>query len=278
MKQHCVTFILLFLLAGCASNNVWYKNGASTNEFNVDKYDCLQQSQQQSSTAIVGQHVGYASDGWVTNRNLFNSCMNAKGWSWQDSEALQKTTGQNSAASTDEKPDRPKHYAGENLEELKSNWSEKERYAFDLGIAGRLGEATAKMYEATGHKTLSTHYREMTLDDICDSYKDSPEKLSGLHEIFDYFYMKTISPNKTEMEMSKNLQRMLSGASPFPLFLGVAYASGYINALKDKIPMTPRSERENNVPFTYYKDNTVALEDLHRAYEWGYSHCQEKNK
>jgi hypothetical protein len=278
MKQHCVTFILLFLLAGCANNNVWYKPSASTNEFNVDKYDCLQQAQQPSGTAVVGQHVGFASKGFVTNKNLYNSCMNAKGWSLQDSKALQKTIAQNSAASTDEKSGHPKHYASKNLEELKSNWSEEDKYAFDLGIAGRLGEATAKMYEATGHKTLSTHNREMTLDDICDSYKDSPEKLRGLHEIFDYFYMKTISPNKTELDLSDNLQRILSGASPFPLFLGVAYESGFINALKDNIPMTSRSERESNVPFTYYKDDNVALEDLHRAYEWGYSHYQEKNK
>jgi len=87
MKQYYIVFILLFLLAGCAHNNVWVKLGASTNEFNVDKYDCLQQSQQQSSGAFVNQYGGFANSGSITNVGLFNSCMNAKGWSLQDKKA-----------------------------------------------------------------------------------------------------------------------------------------------------------------------------------------------
>jgi hypothetical protein len=91
MKQHIFAFILLFLFAGCAHNNVWYKPNASTNEFNVDRYDCLQKSQQQSSSAFANQYVGTASSGSVTNSLLFDSCMNAKGWSLQDKNNLQKT-------------------------------------------------------------------------------------------------------------------------------------------------------------------------------------------
>jgi hypothetical protein len=87
MKQHYIAFIFLFLFAGCAHNNVWVKSGASTNEFNVDKYDCLQQSQQQSSGAFVNQYGGFANSGSITNVGLFNSCMNAKGWSLQDKKA-----------------------------------------------------------------------------------------------------------------------------------------------------------------------------------------------
>jgi hypothetical protein len=87
MKQtsKLMFIMLLFLFAGCAhNNNVWVKPGASTNEFNVDKYDCLQQSQQKSSGAFVNQYGGFANSGSITNVGLFNSCMNAKGWSLQN--------------------------------------------------------------------------------------------------------------------------------------------------------------------------------------------------
>jgi hypothetical protein len=99
MKQtsKLMFIMLLFLFAGCAHNNVWVKPGASTNEFNVDKYDCMQQSQQESSGAFVNPYGGVARSGSITNWNLYNSCMNAKGWSLQDSNALPKTVDQNSA-------------------------------------------------------------------------------------------------------------------------------------------------------------------------------------
>jgi hypothetical protein len=85
MKQHFFPYVLLFLLVGCAhNNNVWVKSGASTNEFNVDKYDCMQQSQQKSSGAFVNPYGGVASSGSITNWNLYNSFMNAKGWSLQN--------------------------------------------------------------------------------------------------------------------------------------------------------------------------------------------------
>ena len=96
MKQHYIAFIFPFLFAGCAHNNVWVKPGASTNEFNVDKYDCMQQSQQKSSGAFVNPYGGVASSGSITNWNLYNSCMNAKGWSLQDSNTLSKPVDQNS--------------------------------------------------------------------------------------------------------------------------------------------------------------------------------------
>jgi len=100
MKQHYIAFILLFLLAGCAhnaDNKVWIKPGASTNEFNVDKYDCIQQAQQKSSSAYVNPYGGVAGSGTITNWGLYNACMNAKGWTLQDSNNLSKTLDPNSA-------------------------------------------------------------------------------------------------------------------------------------------------------------------------------------
>ena len=293
MKQHHIAFILLFLLAGCANNNVWYKPGASTNEFNVDKYDCLQQSQQQSSTAVVGQHVGFASNGWVTNWNLFNSCMNAKGWSLQDSEALQKTTGQNSAASTDEKPDRPKHYASKSLEELKSNWSEKEKYAFDLGIAARLGyfvsRAEAVSYgEKKEQLTADDFFILYTDSDFLNRYKDSPGKLLGLRQLFEILrepskFESLSESSKAELkaelpDVFKDIITEMKSTGPilFPLALGEAYQGGFVNALMDKTSMTPRSERGTGEPFFRYINDTIALEYLHQAFELGYLHGQKR--
>lgn len=83
--------VLLVVLAGCANtnNNVWFKPGASTNDFEADKYACLQQSQQQQGGAFVNQYGGAARTGQVTNWNLYNSCMQARGWSLQDKSQLQ---------------------------------------------------------------------------------------------------------------------------------------------------------------------------------------------
>ena len=63
------------LLVGCA-RSVWVKPGASQQDFATDKYECLQQSQQPH--AYVNAYGG--ASGSVTNAELFNSCMNARGW------------------------------------------------------------------------------------------------------------------------------------------------------------------------------------------------------
>jgi hypothetical protein len=94
MKHRYITLVLLCSFAGCA-NNVWYKPGASANDFEADKYTCLQQSQQQASSAAVNQYGGAAQSGSVTNWNLFNSCMGSKGYSLQDKNALNNSLSQN---------------------------------------------------------------------------------------------------------------------------------------------------------------------------------------
>jgi hypothetical protein len=65
-------------LAGC--NMVWVKPGGTQQGFAGDRYTCLQQSQQQQSSAYINPYGGVAGSGSVTNNGLFNACMNAHGW------------------------------------------------------------------------------------------------------------------------------------------------------------------------------------------------------
>jgi len=86
--------VLILSLVGCANNNVWVKDGAGTNEFNSDKYTCMQQSQQQQGVAVVNAYGGAATNGQVTNWNLFNNCMQARGWHTENKDAYQENAQQ----------------------------------------------------------------------------------------------------------------------------------------------------------------------------------------
>jgi hypothetical protein len=77
----------MLAVAGCSQTVAWNKPGASQAEFNNERYRCMQEAQQQSSSAYVNRYGGVASSGQTTNEPLFNACMNAKGW------YLQKDTG-----------------------------------------------------------------------------------------------------------------------------------------------------------------------------------------
>lgn len=72
--------VSVFALSACAPMMSWNKPGASQAEFSQDKYDCMQQSQQQVSGAYINKFGGGSSSQVITNGNLFSSCLNAKGW------------------------------------------------------------------------------------------------------------------------------------------------------------------------------------------------------
>jgi hypothetical protein len=74
--------VVSFLLFGCANSQqgLWLKPGASTDDFNKDKYACMQQSQQPSSAAYVNQYGGASNSNIITNGNLLNACLSASGW------------------------------------------------------------------------------------------------------------------------------------------------------------------------------------------------------
>jgi hypothetical protein len=80
---------LVAWLGGCApaARYAWQKSGASTQDFNKDKYRCQQESTRQSYTSqpvynfATGQYMGQeARGGAYTDSELFNSCMQAAGW------------------------------------------------------------------------------------------------------------------------------------------------------------------------------------------------------
>lgn len=78
------------LLVGCAQT--WNKAGATRDEFNRDKYTCLQQSQQQVSGFAFNKFGAAGSSNMRVNEGLFASCMSAQGWSLQQQNAQQTAT------------------------------------------------------------------------------------------------------------------------------------------------------------------------------------------
>jgi len=78
ISKGLVIIIASILLAACQTQ--WSKAGASQQDFAQDKYQCLQESQQASSSAYINPYYGAAKGGSVTNRNLYNSCMEARGY------------------------------------------------------------------------------------------------------------------------------------------------------------------------------------------------------
>jgi hypothetical protein len=59
---------------------LWLKPGAGVDDFNKDKYVCLQQSQQRTSSLYVNRYGGFGSSDVITNGGLYGACMNAHGW------------------------------------------------------------------------------------------------------------------------------------------------------------------------------------------------------
>jgi hypothetical protein len=83
-----VNVCLLFFL-GCAPQMqyVWFKDGASTADFNKEKYRCMQESTRSAAQSnpvynyATGRYMGQQSSAnqYVDN-GIFNACMQASGW------------------------------------------------------------------------------------------------------------------------------------------------------------------------------------------------------
>jgi hypothetical protein len=79
VKRFLFLIAIPFALAGCQPP-VWSKPGASQADFASERYQCMQGSQQQSSSAYLNRYGGFSSSEQTTNGPLFDACMNAKGW------------------------------------------------------------------------------------------------------------------------------------------------------------------------------------------------------
>ena len=75
-----ISVVLVFTLAGCASG-AWYRGNTTQQEYNIDHYACMKESQQQTSGAFVGPYGGSSYSEPSTNMPLYKSCMYAKGYS-----------------------------------------------------------------------------------------------------------------------------------------------------------------------------------------------------
>jgi len=91
MKKLGVLFIGLLILSGCATTTpmVWYKSGASQEEYSRDRYNCLREAQQPVTGSYVNRYAGESSGQIITNNQLYSACMNAKGWFLEPSNPQQ---------------------------------------------------------------------------------------------------------------------------------------------------------------------------------------------
>lgn len=84
-----LVIISILALVGCAQQKSWMKPNSTASDFENDKYQCLQQSQQRVGVAQVNAYGGNAVNSVTTNDMLFTSCMNSKGWSLQNKDIAQ---------------------------------------------------------------------------------------------------------------------------------------------------------------------------------------------
>jgi hypothetical protein len=83
MRSGTLTVLcVLLVVAGC-SKRVWVKSGATEQEFAEDRYICLQQAQQKTSSSYANAYGRSASTMAYTDHMLFDACMNARGYRLQ---------------------------------------------------------------------------------------------------------------------------------------------------------------------------------------------------
>jgi hypothetical protein len=96
MLNKLLIIAISVVLIGCAQNT-WYKPTARSGEFESDRYECIQQSQQRLSVASIYKFSGTAVDQQITNDQVFSTCMTSKGWSLGKKEDVQNQVAQSTA-------------------------------------------------------------------------------------------------------------------------------------------------------------------------------------
>jgi hypothetical protein len=81
MRKYLIV-VFTTALSGCAQY-WWYKDSVSQQQADQDGYACLQEAQQRVSGASYNAYGGVAQNQVITNQNLFNACMRARGYRYQ---------------------------------------------------------------------------------------------------------------------------------------------------------------------------------------------------
>jgi hypothetical protein len=181
---------------------------------------------------------------------------------------LEKEEFQTESHEKPKEKDSHSYALSKSLEQIESTWTEEQKYAFNLGRAASLGRVEATLKKMKGLEKRSRADRES--EEVFTLYKNSPEKLEGLHLIYEGAYEESLTPDK--VILPKKLEVITSNLSPFFFDLGWAYDAGVLHGSLDKTPESTMSERDKQYPFNLYQDDPKALEELHRAFEWGYTH------
>lgn len=89
VKKYALLFLVLSV-SGCVSAPLgrWYKPNSTLDEYSKVNYTCLQQSQQPRQTSwynsvVPGKSHSESESTIITNKDLFNACMNANGFYWK---------------------------------------------------------------------------------------------------------------------------------------------------------------------------------------------------
>lgn len=87
VSQNFILVVMAALgLSACAKT--WVKPGSTQADFDKDRYECLQRSQQQVTSYSYGVYGGSGGTEQKTNNVLFNTCMNSKGWSLRNQKEV----------------------------------------------------------------------------------------------------------------------------------------------------------------------------------------------
>jgi hypothetical protein len=78
IMKRAVPLILLFSLIGCRM--MFEKPGATQQDFAQDNYQCTRENQQVQGTAYANAQYGFSNVQTVTNRRMYQMCMEARGW------------------------------------------------------------------------------------------------------------------------------------------------------------------------------------------------------
>ena len=82
MKNWLGITIILVGLNGCAQK-AWYKDYATQQDFNQDRYTCMQESKQQTTSGYANMYGATSQSGMTVNAQMFGACMNAHGWEYR---------------------------------------------------------------------------------------------------------------------------------------------------------------------------------------------------